>query len=306
MRGFLGFTRRNLLIFFKDKQAVVFSLLTSIIVFVMYLLFLKGTFTGALNSAISEHEGLSMLITEADVDMLANLFRLTGILGSAMITVPYSCLTTVIRDRESNIDYDILATPLRRGQIILSYFISAAISSIIMNGIILSAGLVITGFSGKLYIGARGLLAAYGTVALGSVSATALFMILVLCFKSSSASGAFFGILSAASGFVIGAYIPISQFSEGIQTACNIFPASQVTTLLRNALMNGVLEHMDASIGGLDNGMFVSAVKELFSFRANMFGFSPAAGESIIYILIVLAISIAVQIILFSKTYKKN
>ena len=41
MKGFIGFTKRNLLVYFKDKQAILFSLLTSIIVFVLYLLFLK-------------------------------------------------------------------------------------------------------------------------------------------------------------------------------------------------------------------------------------------------------------------------
>ena len=43
MNKFIGLTKRNLLIFFKDKQSVIFSLMTSIIVFVLYLLFLRGT-----------------------------------------------------------------------------------------------------------------------------------------------------------------------------------------------------------------------------------------------------------------------
>ena len=52
MKGFIGFTKRNLLIYFKDKQAILFSLLTSIIVFVLYLLFLKGSFVDAIESAM--------------------------------------------------------------------------------------------------------------------------------------------------------------------------------------------------------------------------------------------------------------
>ena len=50
-------------------------------------------------------------------------------------------------------------------------------------------------------------------------------MLITMFFKSTNASGAFIGILSASSGFVIGAYIPISEFSGTIQTICNIFPA---------------------------------------------------------------------------------
>lgn len=48
MNKFIGLTKRNLLIFFKDKQSVIFSLMTSIIVFVLYLLFLRGTFVDAI------------------------------------------------------------------------------------------------------------------------------------------------------------------------------------------------------------------------------------------------------------------
>ena len=48
MRGILGLIKRNLLLFFKDWQSILFSLLTSIIVLVLYLLFLKGTFVSAM------------------------------------------------------------------------------------------------------------------------------------------------------------------------------------------------------------------------------------------------------------------
>lgn len=306
MKGFLGLTKRNLLLFFKDKQAILFSLLTSIIVLVLYLLFLKSSYVDAMNNVIASNEGLSFFIKDEDVNMYANLILLTGILGSAMITVPYNCLTNVVRDRESKIDYDILATPIKRGKVVLSYFVSAALSSVILNGIILTAGLLMIGAQGSLYMNAFQILAVYGIVALGSVSATAFFIILVIGFKSSNASGAFFGILSAASGFVIGAYIPISQFSEKVQTVCNIFPASHITITLRNLLMNGLLGHMDSSLGGVDNGMFVSTIKNLFGFNAHMFNKSVSISGSLIYVVAVIGLCIVAQTILFSKTYRKK
>ena len=47
MRGFVGFTKRNLLIYFKDFQTVVFSMLTSIIVFLLYMFFIKDSYVNA-------------------------------------------------------------------------------------------------------------------------------------------------------------------------------------------------------------------------------------------------------------------
>ena len=94
MKDFLGFTRRNLIIYFKDVLAIFFSLLTSIIVFVLYLLFLKGTFVDALEATMN---GLENFVSGGDIDMLANGILLTGILGTAMITVPYTCLQTIVK-----------------------------------------------------------------------------------------------------------------------------------------------------------------------------------------------------------------
>ena len=305
MRGFLGLTKRNLLLFFKDKQSILFSLLTSMIVLALYLLFLKDTFVSAMDSAINQFPGLSSLIDKNDKDMFANLILLTGILGSAMITVPYNCLITLVKDRENKVDYDILATPLKRGQIILSYFVSAAFSSVILTGIILAIGLTTICMHGDVYLGTIDILKAFGVVALGSISATSIFMIVVLFLKSVSASGAFFGLLSAVSGFIIGAYIPISQFSEAIQTVCNIFPASQITIVLRNVLINGLLEHMNTSLNGVDQGMFVTSIKELFSFKARLFDGFFDMSQMLVYIVVSIVICIVVQILVYSKTYKK-
>lgn len=303
MRRFTGFTKRNLLLYFKDVQSVIFSLLTSIIVFVLYLLFLKGTFLDAIEGAM---QGLETLVSDTDIDMLVNGILLTGIIGSALITVPYNCLSTIVKDRENRVDYDILATPLRRWQIILSYFMASTISAFFTTGVILTIGLLILSTMGNLHMTALSVAAAYGITLLGAVSATAFFMIVVLFFQSASASGAFFGILSAAAGFVIGAYIPISQFSEGVQTFCNLFPASGITILFRNVILNGLLEEISLSLGGIDQGMFVESIEECFTFRASLFGNSLSQIQSVWYVVGCTAVCLFVMILIYSKTYKRK
>ena len=306
MRGILGLIKRNLLLFFKDWQSILFSLLTSIIVLVLYLLFLKDTFVSAMQSAMEQYPGLVSMIAEKDIDMFANLLLLTGILGSAMISVPFSCITTLVRDRANKVDYDILATPMKRGQIIFAYFVSAVLSSTLLTGFILAIGLVGISLQGDTHLNGIQLVKAFAVVALGSISASAIFMIVVLFFKSVSACEAFFGILSAASGFVIGAYIPISQFSNGVQTVCNLFPASQITIMLRNILLNGLLEHINTSLAGTDQGMFVLSLKEYFTFQAKLFNGYLDMNKMLEYILGVILFCIVAQIVIYSVSYKKN
>ena len=303
MKGFTGLTKRNIQIYFKDIHTVIFSLLTSIIVFVLYLLFLKGTFVEAIEQNM---QGLESLINSEDINMFVNGMLLVGILGSATVTIPYNCLTTIVKDRERKVDYDILATPVKRWQIILSYLAAAVISSFLMTSFLLTVGLVILGLQGNMHLTALSILGAYGIILLGCLSSSALFMTVVLFFKSSSAAGAFFGILSAAAGFVIGAYIPISQFSSKIQTICNLFPASQICALLRNTILSGCLNEINDSIGGLDNGAFVDAVRSSMTFNASLFGNSLTINNMCIYIAGFTFLSLIAMILLYNKAYKKN
>ena len=306
MRGILGFIKRNVLLFFKDWQSILFSLLTSIIVLVLYLLFLKGTFVSAIQRAMEQYPGLASMVLQKDIDMFANLFLLSGILGSAMISVPFSCITVLVKDRANKVDYDILSTPLKREQIIFAYFVSAVLTSTLLTDIILAVGLIGIRMQGNMYLNISQVVKAFSVVALGSISASAIFMIVVLFFKTVSACEAFFGILSAASGFVIGAYIPISQFSNGVQTVCNLFPASQITIMLRNILLNGLLEHINTSLQGVDQGMFVLSLKEYFSFQAKLFNGYLDMNKMLGYILGVILLCIVAQIMIYSVSYKKN
>ena len=306
MMGILGLIKRNLLLFFKDWQSILFSLLTSIIVLVLYLLFLKGTFVSAIQSAMEQYPGLTSMVSQKDIAMFANLFLLSGILGSAMISVPFSCITVLVKDRENKVDYDILSTPLKREQIIFAYFVSAVLTSILLNSIILAVGLIGIRMQGNMYLNISQVVKAFSVVALGSISASAIFMIVVLFFKTVSACEAFFGILSAASGFVIGAYIPISQFSNEVQTVCNLFPASQITIMLRNILLNGLLDHINTSLQGVDQGMFVLSLKEYFTFQAKLFNGYLDMNKMLEYILGVILFCIVTQIMIYSGSYKKN
>ena len=304
MKMYIGLTKRNLLVFFKDKQSILFSMLTSIIVFGLYLIFLKSTFVDAINGVLNNIPALSLLIKQEDLKMFSDLILLSGIMGSAMITVPYNCLMIVVRDREANVDKDMLATPVKRWQIVLSYFTSAALSSIIMTAIILTVGMALLSFRGDMHMSIESLLKTYAVVAVGSISSTALFIGVVMLFKTSSSSAAFSGILSAAAGFVIGAYIPVSQFSDRVQTVCNIFPGSHAVIMLRNTLMGGLLDSIDSSIGGIDSGMFTKSLKDIFTFRAHLFGSDLGMSQMTFYVMAMIVISIILASVIYSKSYK--
>ena len=54
-------------------------------------------------------------------------------------------------------------------------------------------------------------------------------------------------IISSVYGFICGAYMPISQFSEGLQKVIMLLPGTYGTSLVRNHSMRGVFAEMESS-----------------------------------------------------------
>ena len=303
MNKFWGFTKRNLLLFFKNKATIFFSMLSPIIIFVLYILFLRGTFVVALDDAAEMAQGL---ITKENIDAIANGLLLSGLLGSALFTVPYCTLTTIINDRENKIDYDISATPMSRVQIILSYFTASAISALIMTTIVMAVGLIILCANFEMHIGATDVFKLLGINLLGSVCSTAMFMLIVMFFKKMTTSNAFFGLLSSVSGFIIGAYIPLHEFSETVQTICNIFPQTGITCLMRNTILSGVLTDINDKLRGMDQGVFEQSVREVFSFNMRFCARDFSVAQTVVYVTIITLVVIAALGVIYPKVYKRK
>ena len=303
IRRYWGLTKRNLLVYFKDKQAIFFSMLTPIIVFILYLLFLKNSYVAPIMDAAKE---LGDLIKTEDVDMFVSGLLLTSLLGTSMITVPYQCLITIVKDKENKVDSDICSTPMSRVEIILAYFTASAISAFIMTSAVMTIGLAIMFSQGATYLTAAGVLKLYAIALLGTFSSTSLFMIVIIFLKTTTATGAFMGILCAATGFITGAYIPLSTFSPGVQTVCNLFPGNGITVLFRNGVLNPVLNHIDKGIGGVDDGAFAQTIRDLFGFSSKMFGKEVGISGIILGILAVAVVTTIAISVIYPKVYQKK
>ena len=303
MNKMIGLTKRNILVYFKDKSTIFFSILTPIIVFILYILFLKGTYVSAIRGVAT---GLENFISDSDIEMITGGLLLAGILGSALITIPYNTLATIVRDRENKVDYDISAAPISRVHVILSYYTASAFSAFVMTALVTTIGLIVMKLSLGFNMSTANIGRIYLIILLGSVSSSALFMIIIMFFKSSNASAAFMGLLSAAAGFLIGAYIPLSEFSDTMESICNLIPATQITELLKRFLLSDTLVDINEKIGGVDGGQFVSGIKEGFSINTFFFGKTFETGYSITYIFAIIILSVIVISITYPKIYKRK
>ena len=89
INSYFGMTKRNILLFFKDKTTLFFSMLSPLIVFMLYILFLKDAY---LSEFIESLKGLEEYFDAKDVENICNAWLLSGVLGTSAITVSLNSL----------------------------------------------------------------------------------------------------------------------------------------------------------------------------------------------------------------------
>ena len=301
LNAYKGMTLRNIKVYLKDRISIILSMLTQIIVLGLYLLFLKNNYVELISASL---EGLETLVTDKDIETLINSWLVAGVIGTSVVTVALNSLSVMVSDRQNKISFDYGAAPVKGSTVVLSYFSGAVVNTILISTILLSSGLVFIAISGTFIYTLTDILSIYAITVLGSISATLLLMLFASFFKKSSTLGSFSVMVSAAIGFVIGAYIPVSQFSSGVQTAVNLVPGSQIAGMMRNILMTPAIENISDKLNGIDNGLFAETVTDTFALNLNIFDAQAGFGFMMTYSLIAIAVLLVLNLIAYRFSSK--
>lgn len=138
---------------------------------------------------------------------------------------------------------DLTITPVRKSVLALSYYLATVISTLIVC--LVAAGLCFA-YLAKVgwYLSVADVAYLLLDTALLVLFGTALSSIINLFLSSQGQISAVGTIVSAGYGFLCGAYMPISQFGEGLQKALSFLPGTYGTSLLRNHALRGVFAGM--------------------------------------------------------------
>ncbi len=303
LRAFKGMTVRNIKVYSNDKIALLLSMLTQIIVLSLFLLFLKSNYVDVINNSLGE---LKDLLEQKDIEAIVNAWLVSGVVGTSVVTASLNALSVMVHDKMDRLDYDYTAAAVKGSTVVFSYFTGAAVSSFAVSAILLTAGLVFLLAGGVFLYSFTDILLLYATVLLGSVSATMVLMTFVSFFKKDSTLSAFGILVSVAIGFVVGAYMPVSQFSENVQTVVNLVPGSQITALLRQSLLQPAIDNADKILGGVDNHAFAQSMNDVFSLKLHLFGESYGTAFMLLYSFAAVALFAILNIVLFRLASKRS
>ena len=302
LRAFKGMTIRNMKVYGKDKISLLLSMLTQLIVLGLFVLFLKGNYVDVINQELGDLKGL---LSKDDINSIVNSWLVSGVAGTAVVTSALNALSVMVHDKMDRIDYDYTAAAVKSRTVVLSYFTGAMLSAVVTSSILLTAGLGYLAVSGSFLLSALDIIMLYGIVVLGSISSTLVLMLFISFLKKDSSLSAFGILISVAIGFVVGAYMPVGQFSQSVQTVVNLVPGAHITALLRNVLMQPAINHADSVIGGADNHAFAKTLDDLFSMKLHVFNGSHGTNFMIIYSLAAIALFLVLNILIFRVAAKK-
>lgn len=303
INAYKGMTKRNVKVYLKDRMAVFLSLITQIIVLGLFLIFLKDTYLMAINDNLGE---LKSLVSEKDIQTLINSWLVSGVVGTAVVTVALNSLNIMVTDKQNKISFDYCTSPVKNSTVVLSYFSGALINTILLSTILLSAGFIFIAVTGEFVYSITDILAMFGLTILGSISSTLILMIFVSFFKKNSTLSAFGVMISASIGFVIGAYVPVSQFGSSVQTIVNLVPGSHIAGMMRNILMTPAINNIDKTLNGIDKGAFTESIKMIFAFNLNIFDKEIGVSFMLIFSLIIIAIALILNLFLYRFTSKNK
>lgn len=221
--------KRNLKIYFQDKAAVFFSMLSVIIIFALYIFFIGDSISS----------GLKFL---PHPNRLMRAWMLAGMLASASITTSLGAYGVMISDRENKTIKDFYSSPVSRRQIAGGYIITGFIISIIMSIFTLIFGEIYMGMIGGAVLDMDILLKLFGVIVLSAFASSAIASFIISFLKANSAYSAASMIVGTLIGFLVGAYIPIGNLPENVQWLVKYFPCAHSAVLYRQLLMESSIK----------------------------------------------------------------
>ncbi len=279
--------KRNIKLYFKDKALFFTSLITPMILLVLYGTFLgkvyEDSFRGALDSA-----GFSTSDKLINGCVAAQL--ISSLLAVICVTVAFTSNMLMVQDKITGARRDLIMTSVKSRTLAISYFVSNLLSTLIICGIATAVGYIYMYVSGWYMTFADVMLLLLDVILL-SLFGAVLSSIINFFLSSSGQMSAVGTIISAGYGFICGAYMPISQFSEGLQKVISFLPCTYATSLLRNHAMRGVFEEMKDS--GFPKEV-VEAVKD--SVDCNLYFFDDKVSISSMYIILIVSIAVLLAI----------
>lgn len=258
MKNILALTKRNCLLFIRSKQVVFSSLISSIILIVLYFLFIANLYSQGFNELMGSNLSTNQIHAMIYIQMIM------GVLVINSVSLSTGMFQFMARDIEIQKTNAFLLTKTKPYQIMLSYLISALLVSFLLNLITLIVSVIIIGATTGIWLGGSAFFAIVGVMLLSTIIGCAIMLLITSIVRSSVAIGVISGFLGSVLGFLCGIYMPYSNMGKGAVYVGSLLPFTHLTIWLKQIALGdmfrqiGIPQEVQSSI--LEQGFSASNV----------------------------------------------
>ena len=286
-------TLRNIKLYFKDKMTFLVSLITPLILLVLFIAFLKSTYEDSILSIIQGFD-----LDQSLIDALTGGWLFSSVLATSCITIAF-CSGMMVIDKINRANIDFMVSPVKKSTLQLSYVLANLFSTFIITFVLLIVGLIYLACVGFYITFVDILLIVFGII-ITSLFGTILANIIWTFTHSQGVVSGVCTLVSALYGFICGAYMPISTMGQGMQYFVSLLPGTYATVLFRQGFLNSVLNRMRET---LPQGM-INGIASGFDVKMSFFG----NDVSTLALILVISIStiVLLGVFLFINKFKKK
>lgn len=263
MNTLTALIRRNLTSYIRDRSSVFLSLLSALILLMLYLLFLGSLQIDTLREAMPR-------ATDDEIGYFVGSWVYAGIVMISTFTTGLGALGIYVEDRVSDRFKEFRVSPIRESHLILGYQLSAVVVATIMSTVLLLVGALLMLLLYGSFPGASELLRAFALIVLMSIAFAALSSFVLTFIGSTGAYTGLSTIVGTLLGFLAGAYLPVGLLSSGISSTINALPFSWAAMLLREPLAGQALDDISHGVDQARDAI------------ADYYGFTLSIGDTVL------------------------
>ena len=238
MKKLLALINRNIKLYFKDKMTFFVSLLTPLILVILFLTFLKNVYANTITNLIPE----GIEVNKNTIEAFCGGWLFSSIISVSCVTVSF-CSNIMVLDKLNKTIDDLNITPVKRSTLLISYFISNFLTTFLIGVIMLIISFIYLSFV-SFYLTFLDVLMLFVSTFCMCLFGSLLASIIGTFISTQGAHSAVSTLVSSMYGFISGAYMPISQFGSGIRNFLSFLPSTYGTVLFRQYYMNGVINQL--------------------------------------------------------------
>ncbi len=289
--------KRNVKLFFKDKGMFFTALITPAILLVLYATFLGNVYEDSFRQGLG-----SASISDGLMQACVGGQLVSSILAVSCVTVAFCSNMLMVQDKANGSRRDLVISPVKASALSIAYYAATLLSTLL---ICLVATAICLGYLAVVgwYLSVADVLWLILDVFLIVMFGTALSSVINFFLSSQGQISAVGTIVSAGYGFICGAYMPTSQFSDGLQKVISFLPGTYGTSLLRNHALRGAFAELETQ------GVPAEAVEEMRNMMdCNLYFFDHkvSIGAMLVVLLVSVAVLLGAYILLNLRKMKKS